>query len=256
MGKRNDYICVDLEMTGLDPGRDKIIEIGAVFIRNGKTADSFEALVRPGKALSRSVREITGISDEMLQDQRTIREVIHDYAAFEERAAAQSEELAEERRRFGTNFLPLLGHAVHYDYAFLKRAFVNEGLKYEREAMDTLKIARVCLDCLPSRSLEELTHYYGIGHDAHRAMNDAKATAALYERLWEEFGQREDAPKLFAPVKMNCHIKRQAPIRPRQKERLLQLLERHKIVPDYEIDSLMRNEADRLIDCILSQYGR
>lgn len=242
MGKKMDYICVDLETTGLDPGKDRIIEIGAVLVKDGRICDTFESFVRPGMKLSERVRDITGITDEMLSGEQMISEVIREYADFEKRS--------------GSDTLPLLGHAVHFDYAFLKRAFVNEGMKYEREAIDTLKIARVCLSNLPSRSLSELTRHYGICHSAHRALNDAKATCLLYEKMWQEFKEREDAAKLFSPIPMNVHVKRQSPIREHQKERLSKLLKRYQITPDFELESLTRNEADRMIDNILSQYGR
>lgn len=248
MGKRNDYICVDLETTGLNPGTDRMIEIGAVFVHNGQIQDTFEALVYPGMKLPERVTEITGITDAMLQGQKDIHEVIREYAGFERKVSDSLQEEAE--------FLPILGHAVHFDYAFLKRAFVNEGLKYEREGIDTLKIARHFLGGLPSRSLCELTRYYGIDHQAHRAVHDAKAAHRLYERMWEEFGDRDDAQRSFSPVKMQYHVKRQSPVRPRQKERLCQLAARHNITLDVETDSLTRNEADRMIDRILLRYGR
>lgn len=253
MGKRNDYICVDLETTGLNPGTDRIIEIGAVFVQHGQIQDTFEELVRPCMVLPEHITDITGITEEMLRGEPEIHEAIREYGLFEQRSAAASKELGGMEA--GMEFLPLLGHSVHFDYAFLKRAFVNEGMQYEREAMDTLKIARKYLSGLPSRSLSGLADYYEIHHQAHRAFHDAEATYLLYEKMWDEFGGQEGAQELFSPVRMDYHVKRQSPMRACQKERLVQLLERHHITPDVEIDSLMRNEADRMIDKILAQYG-
>ena len=60
-----DYTVLDLEMTGLAPKRDKVIEIGAVRVRNGKIADAYGTLVRPGMSIPESVVQLTGITDEM-----------------------------------------------------------------------------------------------------------------------------------------------------------------------------------------------
>ncbi|MBQ9136633.1 MAG: 3'-5' exonuclease, partial [Lachnospiraceae bacterium] len=93
-------------------------------------------------------------------------------------------------------------------------------------------------------------------HKAHRALADAKATCELYDRLWEDFGNREDAPKIFEPVQLHYQVKRDTPITPAQKERLYKLLKKHKITVEYELDKLTRSEASRYTDRILAEYGR
>ena len=45
------YVCVDLETTGLDPKRDKIIEIGAVKVVDGRVEETFQTLLSPGRKL-------------------------------------------------------------------------------------------------------------------------------------------------------------------------------------------------------------
>ena len=59
-----DYVCVDLETTGLHPKTDKIIEIGAVRVRKGKVEETWQSLVNPGRELTERTRQITGISQE------------------------------------------------------------------------------------------------------------------------------------------------------------------------------------------------
>ena len=58
-----DYTVLDLEMTGLAPKRDKVIEIGAVRVRNGEIADTYGTLVRPGMSIPETVVQLTGITD-------------------------------------------------------------------------------------------------------------------------------------------------------------------------------------------------
>ena len=58
-----DYTVLDLEMTGLAPKRDKVIEIGAVRVRNGEIADTYGTLVRPGMSIPVAVEQLTGIGE-------------------------------------------------------------------------------------------------------------------------------------------------------------------------------------------------
>lgn len=132
MDKISDYLCVDLETTGLNPKTDKIIEIGAVKVRGGKIADTFQVLVNPCRPLEERITELTGITDDMLFDKPVINEVLPDFLHF------AGEDI-------------LLGHSVLFDYSFLKKAVVNGKGSFEREGLDTLKIARVYLTELPDR---------------------------------------------------------------------------------------------------------
>ena len=47
-----DYVCLDLETSGLYPRLDKIIEIGAVKVLGGVAAERFQTFVNPGRKLS------------------------------------------------------------------------------------------------------------------------------------------------------------------------------------------------------------
>lgn len=238
-----DYICLDLETTGLNPKTDKIIEIGAVKVRNGEIIDSFETFVAPERKLEQRIVELTGITDEMLENAPSKEEVIPKFIQF------AGEDI-------------LLGHSVLFDYSFMKRAAVNCKLTFERQGIDTLKIARKFLPELESRSLGFLCFHYQIAHNAHRAMADAIATVNLYKKLCELFYNEED----FKPAPLVYKVKRETPITKPQKERLYRLLELHKLsleqdsdmskFLEMEVDKLTRNEASRYTDQILSRYGR
>ena len=112
---------------------------------------------------------------------------------------------------------------------------------------------------MESRSLESLCRYYNIPHKAHRALEDARATVLLYRKLSEEFyGKEEEAGEksLFCPKPLLYQAKRDTPITIPQKEQLYKLLDKHKLIIDYEVESLTRSEASRKIDRILAEYGR
>lgn len=232
-----DYVCLDLETTGLDPKVDKIIEIGAVRVENGEITDTFQSFVNPGRMLPSKIIELTGIRDEDLKNAPSIDEVLSDFLDF-------------------SGNLCLLGHSVLFDYSFMKKAVVNRDgkNKYEREGIDTLKIARKYLTSLESRRLSYLCAYYKIEQKAHRALEDAVATHKLYWKLAEDFYKENE--KDFAPQKLIYNVKRETPITKAQKERLSKLIALHKIDYLYDLDCLTRNEASRITDQILATYGR
>lgn len=235
--KTDSYVCIDLETTGLNPKTDKIIEIGAVRVEQGQCTGTFETLVNPGRRLEERIIELTGITTEQLSGAPAIEEVLPDLLAF-----------------MGEHVL--LGHSVLFDYSFLKKAAVNEKYTFERQGIDTLKIARKYLTELPSRSLEALCRHYGILHKAHRAAADAWATSSLYEKLWDDFKTATEAEKVFAPVGLCYQVKRETPITQAQKERLYKLIARHKLSMEYDLDKMTRNEASRYTDRIVAKYGR
>lgn len=234
------YVCIDLETTGLNPKRDKIIEIGAVKVVDNRITEEWETLVNPGRKLEEHVTELTGIRDEQLSQAPGIEEVLPKLLAMTEHAV-------------------LLGHRVLFDFSFIKKAAVDRRLCYERSGIDTLKIARRYLADLESRGLEYLCRYYHIRHSAHRALGDARATVELYRKLGEQFYEKEEArgpDSLFRPAPLVCHIKRDTPITVSQKEQLYKLAERHRLVLDYDVERLSRSEASQRIDRLLAEYGR
>ena len=230
-----DYIVVDLEMTGLNPKRDHILEIGAVKVKNKKIQGTFSRLIRQEILLEERIVQLTGITDEMAA------------AGDEEDDAVRAFlEFAED--------LVWIGHNVIFDYSFIRQWEVNHRIKRTCRAVDTLKIARKCLPELEKKTLDFLCGYYQISRTAkHRALEDALADRALYEILEKNFLKQQ--PGLFAEKELQYKVKRQTPATPRQKNYLKVLMEYHKIVPDIPIEQLSRSEASRLTDRIIRQYG-
>lgn len=231
-----DYISVDIETTGVNAKWDKIIEIGAVKVRDGKVVDTFSKLINPGVKVSPFITDLTGIRNDMLQDKPGIEEVLPQFVEFT-----------------GKDYL--LGHNIMFDYGFLKQNAMNLNLTFDKWGLDTLKIARKTLKGLESRGLEYLCNYYGIKDDNHhRAFNDANVTSQLYLILMETFGK--ELPGLFEPKELIYSVKKLQPITERQKKYLTDLMKWHHIVPDFDINTLTKNEASKKIDKILSEKGR
>lgn len=231
-----DYIAVDLEMTGLNPRRDHILEIGAVKVKDKKAQGTFSGLIRQKDALPEHIVQLTGITDEMAV------------------AGNGPDETVEAFLEFAEDFV-WVGHNVIFDYSFIRQWEINHRIKRTCYGVDTLKIARKCLPDLEKKTLDFLCAYYQIaGSVRHRALEDALAAQALYEILERNFLEQE--PGLFVKKELQYRGKRQTPATPRQKNYLKVLMKYHKIVPDVPIDQLTRSDASRLTDRILRQYGR
>lgn len=232
----NSYVSIDLETSGLDPKRDRILEIAAIKVVEGKAADTFETLVDAGVHLSERIISLTGISEEMTKEGAGPAEAIKKCVEF-------------------IGDMPILGHYVQFDYSFLKRAAVNHGFNFEKEGIDTLRIARKMLPQLESKGLASLCAYYQIPlENHHRAMADAAAAMQLYQRLQAEFG--EGFPELFATRPLIYQVKKESPATNAQKRHLKDLLKYHRIELDKDPDTLTKNEASRYIDRIILENGR
>lgn len=176
-----EYVSVDVETTRLAARKqDKIIEIGAVRVRDGQIVGSFTSFVNPGRILPAHITELTGILQEQVDEAETMERVLPAFLEF-------------------AGDLPLVGHRILFDYGFLKRAAVNMRLDFERSGVDTLKLSRQFLSELPSRRLSALCEHFEIPIQAHRALEDARATHILYENAGA-LGTDPDRAKAFEPV--------------------------------------------------------
>lgn len=230
------YIALDLETTGLNPSRDRILEIGAVRVFDGQIEETYETLVNPGRKLDKRIEELTGITDEMAAGGMDTRTAVTGLVEF-------------------CGELPLLGHNILFDYSFLKQNTMNLSLPFEKEGIDTLKIARVLFPKMEHRSLQSLCCYYQIRQEkAHRAVSDALSAMELYRRMREQFAEAPE--ELFASKPLIYKAKKQSPITLAQKGYLNDLLKYHKITLEMSVDSLTKNEASRMIDRIISEHGR
>lgn len=230
------YVAIDLETTGLNPKTERIMEIGAVRVVNGRETERFTSFVNPERQLEPRIRELTGISEDMLSGAPTIGQVIRRVVEF-------------------CDGFPLLGHHVIFDYSFLKRAAINSGLLFEHAGIDTLRICRIFMPGEEKKNLEAACRYFGVvQEEQHRALADALAAHRLYETMF--LGNGSACPEVFAPRPLIYKVKREQPASKKQKEVLRELIKYHKISLTVQLDSLSRNEVSRYTDQIIAQYGR
>lgn len=232
------FVVVDLETTGLSPDKHHIIEIGAMKVKEGKVVDTYSELLYPGYPLPPMITEITHITDTMLVGKPSFGKVAQSFYEFLEE-------------------LPLLGHNVAFDYRFLKVNFERLGIAYERKLIDTLTIAKELHGELESRSLENMCGYYNLHNEsAHRAFEDVKVTYQLYNRMRDYARDKGmDVEQLCGEKPYFYKVKKEEPMTGRQKNYLIDLVKYHKI-DTIQTDGLTKRQASRLIDKIISEYGR
>ena len=225
------YIAFDLETTGLSPQEHEIIEIGALKVREGKVVDRFMEFVHPNKPITPMITNITHITNDMVEGARSCPEVIHDFLSFCEDDV-------------------LIGHNVMFDYSFTKCSASKCGLPFEKNGLDTLKIARKVHKDFPSKSLGALCDYYHIENkSAHRAYHDALATAKLYQTLAHYF--EESDPKLFKPLPLIYKVKTVQPATPKQLALIERLIPQKEYSGEWDPETITRSDASRLIDALL-----
>ena len=173
MGFDDEYVAFDLETTGLYPRHDRIIEIGAVVMKEGKELDRFQTFVDPQCRLSREVSELTGITDDML------------------RGAPKIEQVLPELIRFIGN-RPLVAHNARFDACFVTRECERLGIEYKLNAIDTLILSQNLLPNLNKYKLDVVAKEFELGDfNHHRAADDAVICGQILEKLFvklEEMG--------------------------------------------------------------------
>ena len=148
---------------------------------------------------------------------------------------------------------PVLGHNIMFDYSFMKIAADSIHRSFERDGVDTLTAARKLLKSLKNKKLETLcAHYHYINEAAHRAYDDALATAVVFEQMKKEFPEEVD---VFQPRQLQYRIRKERPITEKQKRYLKELVRYHRIKDNVEIEQMTQSEASRKIDNIILKYG-
>lgn len=161
-GFDGEFVVFDLETTGLKKETDKIIEIGAVKVKNGEIIDKYSAFINPGRKLSDKIVKLTGITDEMLKDKPSEEEVVPEFLDFCGSAV-------------------LVGHNVGFDIGFIRRFGAENNIKVENTVLDTLDLARVLYGNLKNHKLDTVCNHLGVSLlNHHRAVDDAGATAEIF----------------------------------------------------------------------------
>ncbi len=164
------YIVFDIETTGLDTSNDRIIEIGAVKVKNGEIIEVFEELINPGFPIPFKITQITGIDDNLVESANYPGVALQLFKNFIK----------------DTDYI--IGHnAKRFDYPFLQSEYRRNGIRFDEViCKDTIWEAKRRFRRLPGYSLRRLCDHFGItNRNAHRALSDVYATHELYLKLIE-----------------------------------------------------------------------
>ncbi len=159
------YAIVDIETTGGSAQLEKITEI-AIFQHDGeKITGEFTSLVNPGRSIPLFISNLTGITDDMVEDAPQFYEIARQIIEFTE----------------GRIFV---AHNARFDYSFIRQEFKSLGYNYTRKILDTVSMSRKLFPGHRSYSLGNICSDLNINiKDRHRAAGDALATTELFGML-------------------------------------------------------------------------
>ena len=163
-----EYVAFDLETTGLRPRFDRIIEIGAVRMKNGQEIDRFQAFVDPGVPLRQEVVQLTGITQDMLKGAPSIEEALPQFLDF-------------------VGDRVLVAHNAEFDTCFIRRNCDKLGISYNLTSMDTLTLAQNLMPELKKHKLDMVAAAFELGaFEHHRAADDALICGKIVAKLMEK----------------------------------------------------------------------
>ena len=232
----DSYVALDLETTGIGAKKEKITEIGMVKVLDGQIVSTYHSLVNPRRPIPEEIVRLTGIDDSMVQDAPGMEEILGEILEFMEE-------------------LPLLGHQIQFDYGFLAQAAVNQGIRLEKDGIDTLALCRALMPAGERKNLSSACRYFGIDQEnAHRALSDALCAHRLYQELKERYQEEENG--LFLAKKLRYKAKKERTASKRQKEYLQDPIKYHRINVTVQMEHMSGNEISRMTDKIIFTYGK
>lgn len=180
----SDYTVVDIETTGMNWNFCNILEISGLKVRNKEIVEEFSELINPHEPIPYFIRNLTGITDEMVYNAPELKEVLIKFKEF----------LKDDI---------IVGHNVNFDVNFLYDNFINVlNEPLTNNFVDTLRISRKLLPELKHHKLDNLIDYYDIkSRDKHRALNDCILTNEVYidmcKMVYEKYDNWNNFKKNF-----------------------------------------------------------
>jgi len=166
------FVVFDIETTGFSPTQNRIIEIGAVKIVEGKIVDRFSTFINPQIPIPFQIEELTSINDSMVVDAPLIEEVLPKFLAFCEDFA-------------------VVAHNAGFDTRFIATNAKRIGYTYDPTIVDTVTLARILLPQLGRFKLDTVAKALDVSlENHHRAVDDAECTAEIFLKLAQMLRER------------------------------------------------------------------
>ncbi len=178
------YVVIDLETTGLDPLRDRVVSVGAVRVRQGRVClgDRFHELINPGRDVSPDSVKVHGITPQMLAGARHALEAFDDFLVY-----------------LGRDIL--VAHYASFDLRFINRTMrARYGFPLQNLVLDTLRLCENVV--FPSDpyginsdkkrcGLDALAGRFGLPQpERHTALGDALTTAMILQRMLNDLAKK------------------------------------------------------------------
>lgn len=185
--RKESFVCIDCETTGLDVEYDRIIEIAIVRFTLNEQLEQFETLLDPEYEISETSLAIHKITPDMLIGKPKIEDILKNVLKL-----------------IGNH--TIIGHSVGFDILLLVNAAKRMGLSCEllnRPFVDTLRLARLYGES-PTNSLEQLGMHFNVPSDgSHRALNDVLLNISVFKHLTRRFQTTEEMFEALAkPIRM------------------------------------------------------
>ena len=159
------YVVFDIETTGLSAEKNKIIEIGAVKVIDGKIVEKFSQFVNPKVPIPFEIEQLTSIKDEMVMDAPTIEEVLPRFMEFCKDAV-------------------MVAHNADFDMSFIKKNCDLQNITYDFTIADTVALARFLMPQLNRYKLDTIAKALNVSlENHHRAVDDAGCTAEIFVKF-------------------------------------------------------------------------
>ncbi|MCK9279049.1 MAG: exonuclease domain-containing protein [Melioribacteraceae bacterium] len=174
--KNSEFCVIDFETTGLSAINNRAIEIGIVKIKNGKIKDKFSSLINPGCRIPYFITNLTGISDDDVEDAPTFDMLIPEIDKLLHNSV-------------------VVAHNAPFDMSFLKEEYKRSSEDPpENQSICTVRLAKKLVPEIKPKSLGNLTRSMKILHKStHRALGDAHATAKLFLKFIDIYNEIYDS---------------------------------------------------------------
>ncbi len=167
------YVVFDIETTGFSAVTDRIIEIGAVKVEDGKITDKFSTFVNPKRPIPFRITELTSITDEMVIGSPDIETILPQFIEFIGDAV-------------------LVAHNASFDVGFIEQNCKRQKIEADFTYVDTVALARVLLPALNRFKLDTVAKALNISlENHHRAVDDAGCTAEIFVKFVQMLKERE-----------------------------------------------------------------
>ena len=175
------FVVFDTETTGFSAEKDRIVEIGAVKIRNGAIVEERDWLINPQMAIPKRATRVHGITDEMVKGKPSFAEAYPEFQAFVGDAV-------------------LIAHNARFDVAMVREEAARAGLPTPANVViDTLKLFRKWYPEATTHQLAPLAAYVGVAGDGfHRGDADSRYAALILFTGLRDHPKCDTLKKLFA----------------------------------------------------------